>query len=187
MTFVISQAITRSCTTVWNAVNVLRLAMQVYEERILQPGHTTRLKTSKCVTFLCRYWIIEISFQIISSKPLTRWAFYLMNMKVLNKLISQEEDIPVSWPSSEQSLLSSYHPSPKERSDENVKMEDREQALQHWLNKDDKKRYGLATVRKRIRFVQTSAVLLEMSNKMARSPTPTDQENGIRPTVRRIH
>jgi hypothetical protein len=42
---------------------------------ILQPGHTTRLKTSKCVTFLCKYWIIKISFRIISSKPLTRWTF----------------------------------------------------------------------------------------------------------------
>jgi hypothetical protein len=41
----------------------------------------------------------------------------------------------------------------------------------------------LATVRKRFRFAWTSSVSLETS----RSPTPTDQENGIRPTVRRIH
>jgi hypothetical protein len=110
-----------------------------------------------------------------------------MNMKVLITLISQEEDMPVSRPSSEQSSHSSYHPSPKKRSNENVKMEDREQAIRYWLNKDGKKRYGLATVRKRICFVRTSTVSLEMSNKMARSPTPTDQENGIRPIVRRIH
>jgi hypothetical protein len=52
-------------------------------------------------------------------------------------------------------------------------MEDREQAVQYWLNKDGKKRYGLATVRKRFRFVRTSTVSLETS----KSPTPTDQEN----------
>jgi hypothetical protein len=63
-----------------------------------------------------------------------------------------EEDASVSWPSSEQSSHSSYHPSPKKRSKDSVKMEDREQAVQYWLNKDGKKRYGLATVRKRFRF-----------------------------------
>jgi hypothetical protein len=72
------------------------LQCRTIKSAILQPGNTTRLKTSKCVTFLCRYWTIKISFQIISSKPSTCQAFKIMNMKVLNKLISQEEDVPVS-------------------------------------------------------------------------------------------
>jgi hypothetical protein len=96
------------------------------------------------------------------------------------------EDVPVSRPSSDQSSHSSYHPNPKKRSKDNVKMEDREQAVQYWQNKDGKKRYGLTTVQKRIRFVRTSTASLETSNKTARSPTPTYQENGIRPTVSRI-
>jgi hypothetical protein len=94
-----------------------------------------------------------------------------------------EDDVPVTWPSSEQSSHSSHNPSPKNRSNKNVKMEGREQVVQYCLNKDGKKRYGLVTVRKRFRFVRTSTV----SPETARSPTPTDQENGIRPTVRRIH
>jgi hypothetical protein len=84
-----------------------------------------------------------------------------------------EEDVTVRRPSSEQSSHSSYHPSPKKRSKENVKMEDREQAIQYWQNKDGKKHYGLATLRRRFRFVRTSTVSLETS----RSPTPTDQVN----------
>jgi hypothetical protein len=66
-----------------------------------------------------------------------------------------EDDVPVSRLSSDdrQSSHSSYHRSRKKSSNENVKMEDREQAIRYWLNKDGKKRYGLATVRKRFRFV----------------------------------
>jgi hypothetical protein len=133
------------------------------------------------VTFLCRYWTIKISFQLISSKPLTRWTEHT------DQPPDSEEYVPVSRPSSEQSSHSSYHPSPKKRSNENVKMEDREQAVQYWLNKDGKKRYGLATVQKLFRFVRTSTVSLETSNRTARSTTPSDQENCIRPTVRRVH
>jgi hypothetical protein len=100
-----------------------------------------------------------------------------------DQLPDSEDDVPVSLLSREQSSHSSYQLNPKKRSKENVKMDDRKQAIQYWLNKDGKKRYDFATVRERFRFVRTSTVSLESS----RSPSPTDQENGIRPTVSRIH
>jgi hypothetical protein len=85
-----------------------------------------------------------------------------------------EEDVSVSRPSSndEQSSHSSYHPSPKKRSNENVKMEDREQAVQYWLNKDGKKRYGLATVRKRFRFVASERQMYRWKRQTERQGAP---------------
>jgi hypothetical protein len=154
----------------WNALNVLRLAVQVYEERNVTARPHNSFEDQQMCDLLLQILDIKISFQIISSKP-----------------PDSEEDVPVSRPSSGQSSHSSYHPSPKKRSNENVKMEDREQAVQFWPNEDGKKRYGLATLRKLFRFVRMSTVSPETSNRTARSPNPTDQENGIRPTVRRIH
>jgi hypothetical protein len=81
-----------------------------------------------------------------------------------------EEDVPVSRPLSdvEQSTHSSYYRSPKKRSNENVKMEDREQAVQYWLNKDGKTRYGLATVRRRFRFVTSERQLYHWKRQIER-------------------
>jgi transposase-like protein len=97
-------------------------------------------------------------------------------MKALNKLIShlKAKKSPVSRPSSddEQSSHSSYHPNPKKRSNENVKMEDREQAVQYCQNKDGKKRYGLATVRRRFRFVWSERQLYRWKRQIERQDAP---------------
>jgi hypothetical protein len=53
----------------------------------------------------------------------------------------------------DQSSLSSFQPSLEKKSKSIVAMEDREQAVQYWLNEGGKKRYSLATVQKRFRFV----------------------------------
>jgi hypothetical protein len=51
-------------------------------------------------------------------------------------------------------------------------MEDREQAVQHWPNKDGKKRYGLATVRRRFRFFTSERQLYRWKVQIERQEAP---------------
>jgi hypothetical protein len=85
-----------------------------------------------------------------------------------------EEDVPVSRSSSndEQSSHSSCHPGPKKRFNESVKMEDREEAIQYWLNKDGKKRHGLATVYKRFHLVTFECQLYHCKYQMEWQEAP---------------
>jgi hypothetical protein len=113
----------------WNAVNVLRLAMQVYEERNI----TARPHSSFEDQQMC-----DLLVQILDNQDFFPDIF-IGTIDTLDILDNEyegtehtdqppdsEEDVPVSRPSSEQSSHSSYNLSPEKRSDENVKMEDRE-------------------------------------------------------------
>jgi hypothetical protein len=135
-------------------VNVSQLAMQVYEEcNITARPHNSFDDQQMC----------DLLVQILDNQDFFPDNF-IETIDTLGILDTEyegtehtdqppdSEDVPVSRPSSEQSSHSSYHPSPKKRSKDNDKMEDREQAVQYWQNKDGKKCYGLATVRKRFRF-----------------------------------
>jgi hypothetical protein len=158
----------------WNAVNILLLAMQVYEERNISARLHNSFEDQQMCDLLVQILDNQDFFPDNFIETTDTLDIFLDNeyegTEQNDQLPDSEDDVPVSQPTSEHSSHSSYHPNPKKRSEENVKMEDREQAIQYWLNKDGKKHYGLATVRKRFRFVRTSTVSLETS----RSPTPTD-------------
>jgi hypothetical protein len=125
-----------------NAVNVLQLVMQVYEERnITARPHDSFENKQMC----------DLLVQILDNQDLFPDNFIETNdtLDILDNEYEgteqtdqppDSEDVPVSRPSSEQSSHSSYHRSPKKRFNENVKMEDRQQAVQYWGNKDGKKR-----------------------------------------------
>jgi hypothetical protein len=161
----------------WNAVNVLGLAMKVSEERNI----TARPHNSFEDQQMC-----DLLVQILDNQDFfpDRFIETTDTLDILDNEYEgteqtdqppdSEEYVPVSRPSSddEQSQHSSYHPSPKKRSNENFKMEDREQAVQYWLNKDGKKRYGLATERRRFRFVASERQLYRWKRQIERQEAP---------------
>jgi hypothetical protein len=113
----------------WKAVNVLRLAMQVYEERNI----TARPYNSFEDQQMC-----DLLVQILDNQDFFPDLF-IETIDALDILDNEYEDteqtdqppdieevVPVSRPSSEQSSHSSYHPNRRKRSNDNVKMEDRE-------------------------------------------------------------
>jgi hypothetical protein len=158
-----------------NAVDVLQLAMQVYEERSITARPHNSFEDQQMCDLLVQMlgnqdFFPDLFIETIDTLGILDNEYE--GTEQTDQPPDSEEDVPVSRPSSEQSSRSSYHPSPKKRSNENVKMEDREQAIRYWLNKDGKKRYGLATVQKRFRFVTSERQLYRWKRQIERQEAP---------------
>jgi hypothetical protein len=155
----------------WNAVNFLRLEMQVYKERNITARPHNSFEDQKMCDLLVQILDNQDFFPdnlIETIDTLDILDNEYEGTEQTDQPPDSEEDVPVSRPSSEQSSHSSYHQSPKKRSNDNIKMEDREQAVQYWLNKDGKTRYGLATVRRRFRFATSERQLYHWKREIER-------------------
>jgi hypothetical protein len=124
----------------WKAVNVLRLAMQVYEEHNITARPHNSFEDQQMCDLLVQIldnqdFFPDVFIETIGTLDILDHEYE--GPERIDQPPDSEEDVPVSRPSSddEQSSHSSYHPSPKKRSKENVKMEDRQQAVQYWLTK----------------------------------------------------
>jgi hypothetical protein len=62
--------------------------MQVYKERNITARPQNSFEDQQMCDLLMQIMDDQDFFQITSSKPFTRWTFLIMNMKVLNTLIS---------------------------------------------------------------------------------------------------
>jgi hypothetical protein len=169
----------------WNAVNVLRLALQVYEERNITARPHNSIEDQQMCDLLVQMLDNQDSFPVNFIET-TDTQVILDNEYEGTEHSDQppdsEDDIPVSRSSSDDEHLSdsSYHPDPKERCKYNVKVENRQQAVQYWLNKGGKKRYSLATVRRRFRFVSSERQLYRWKSQMERQKSPLTLTHSVR-------
>ncbi len=158
-----------------NPVNVLRLAMQVYEDRNI----TASLHYSFGDQQMCDLIVQLIDNHNYAADHLIKTTDTL---DILEDEFEGTEDADLSSDNEgstsqstsdeDQSSLSSFQPSPEKKSKSIVAMEDREQAVQYWLNEGGKKRYSLATVQKRFRFVASERQLYEWKSQIEKRKIP---------------
>lgn len=160
--------ITRCCTTVWNAVN----AIQVCEKRIFTPGHTTCLKTNKCVTLLRRFrkreqwtWTYWKNWSVSQRRCIRQSVIKPWRAVIAFKLQPKSKEVQRQCQSTHRTSCTIFN---KQRWQETLQL-------------------GYCAKTFLLYYVWTSSVSMETWDGTAKRPTPTDQENGTRQTVCKHH